>query len=1200
MKILNLKLQAVGPFSGVELAFSQRNQGLHLIYGLNEAGKSSALRALTYLLFGFPHLSTDCFVHPNEQLRVGGRLVRDDGEELEIVRRRGNRNTIREADDSTVVPEERLERFLGGMNRETFQALFSIDHERLTQAGEEIRTGHGHLGELLFAAGSGLAGLHQAQETLHQNLEALFKPQGKNPRINKSLAELRECQDELKRSQLSSNEWLEHDREYHEALNKAEGLNQEVRAGRCEQGRLKRIKSAIPLAAARRRLSQELGELGDVIRLRDDFGTEFREAEDQVRLAENTIVQLRGEIDEVDARMDQLDPPKLLLDAGADIESLQKRMGAAEKAAVDRIRLEQYRDDSEHHARRILRELGRPADLDQAESLRLRTDEPMVIRQLGQRSAELRGQADLARRTIVRHEDQIQHLDKAATELEHPRDVEPLRGVVRRARKTGDLDARRAEARTKLARAEKKASLASRQLPGWNRSAADLQRLSLPLGATLDQFEARFQTTRQTRQNLDERLAEEVESIRQTESRLQALELQQDVPTEKALQVARARRGEGWGLVKADWIEKGADSARLEAFLAGFSPADDLATAYERAVDHADVLADRLRREADRVARKAEELASLHRHQAACKALEKDGRQLDQQERQLQQEWGALVQPLDIATQSQTPVELRAWARSRDEVTQLLERVEEARQSVEPLEQAFETHRAALVRVLEDLGETSSELESDLAPLLDRAEAMIKKQDDLLQRRSKLETKRDGTRAEHAAAQVSLKEAEAELNAWRAEWAAKMARIGLEADATPQQAEIVLTQIQELFERLEKRSEHLSRIRGIDRDADLFARDLAALVARVASELDDRTPGDQARELVHRLRDARSAAQTHAMLVEQRKRAETKLQDFEVRRESARIALERLCQEAGCTEIDQLPEAERRSQAWIRLKTELAACTEQLLVEAAGTDIGEFTTQVERTDPAVLELSIKELDDKINLHEEELRRLDQTIGTKRAELARMDGSDRAAACAEKIQTLVVRLQGDAARYAALKLAGTVLRRGIERYREKNQGPILARASVLFAALTGGSFVRLQIDDDGEGRSVLKGVRPDGRPVGTEGMSDGSHDQLYLALRLASLESWLGSHESVPFVVDDILLNFDDQRAAAALRELAELSRRTQVLFFTHHRHIIDLARAQLPDDRVIMHELPEPRIREQRSFHNLHNAKTERIGDQRP
>lgn len=185
----------------------------------------------------------------------------------------------------------------------------------------------------------------------------------------------------------------------------------------------------------------------------------------------------------------------------------------------------------------------------------------------------------------------------------------------------------------------------------------------------------------------------------------------------------------------------------------------------------------------------------------------------------------------------------------------------------------------------------------------------------------------------------------------------------------------------------------------------------------------------------------------------------------------------------------------------------------------------------------------------------------------------MDGSDRAAEIAEDSQTILARLHGDVTRYATLKLAVTVMHRGIERYREKNQGPILTRASELFATLTGSSFARLQIDDDGDGRLILQGVRRDGRLVGVDGMSDGSHDQLYLALRLASLESWLQSHEAVPFVVDDILLNFDDVRATAALTALAELSQRTQVLFFTHHRHIVDLARAYLPRDVVFVHEL---------------------------
>ena len=418
-----------------------------------------------------------------------------------------------------------------------------------------------------------------------------------------------------------------------------------------------------------------------------------------------------------------------------------------------------------------------------------------------------------------------------------------------------------------------------------------------------------------------------------------------------------------------------------------------------------------------------------------------------------------------------------------------------------------------------------------------------------------------------------------------------MARIGLEADATPEQAEIFLNKINELLEQLSERRNHQSRIRGIDRDAEEFARDVKTLAARIARDLIDRPTSELARELAQRLRNAQADAKQSSTLwpatLARRRRA---CRAAEAQHEQARVSLERLCNEAKCVDFGDLVEAERRSQNLIRLQLARLSCEEQLLTAAAGVELTVFCHQVEEADPATLDVSIDELDATIAAQEEELRQLDQTIGTERGELVRMDGSDRAAQAAEDVQTLLARLQGDVARYATLKLAATVMQRGIERYREKNQGPILARASVLFAGLTDNSFARLQIDDDGDGRSVLKGVRPDGRLVGIDGMSDGSHDQLYLALRLASLESWLQSHEPVPFVVDDILLNFDDLRATAALAALAELSRSTQVLFFTHHRHIIDLARNYLPREVVFVHELPGSRDNSNKSEVSLGEA----------
>ena len=120
----------------------------------------------------------------------------------------------------------------------------------------------------------------------------------------------------------------------------------------------------------------------------------------------------------------------------------------------------------------------------------------------------------------------------------------------------------------------------------------------------------------------------------------------------------------------------------------------------------------------------------------------------------------------------------------------------------------------------------------------------------------------------------------------------------------------------------------------------------------------------------------------------------------------------------------------------------------------------------------------------------------------------MDGDDRAAEAAEAVQTTLARLQVDVGRYSALRLAAAVLQRGIERYREKNQGPVLARAGRLFADLTGGSFVRPPDRRRRRAAPCSRGSGPTAASSASRRMSNGSHDQLYLALRLASLESWL--------------------------------------------------------------------------------------------
>ena len=165
------------------------------------------------------------------------------------------------------------------------------------------------------------------------------------------------------------------------------------------------------------------------------------------------------------------------------------------------------------------------------------------------------------------------------------------------------------------------------------------------------------------------------------------------------------------------------------------------------------------------------------------------------------------------------------------------------------------------------------------------------------------------------------------------------------------------------------------------------------------------------------------------------------------------------------------------------------------------------------------------------------------------------------------------MRDDVEHYIRLRLGWIILNREIERYREENQGALITKAADFFRTLTLGSFVSLMAGYNEKDEPILQGIRPSGKPVGVEGMSDGTVDPLYLALRLATLEEYLESHEPMPFVVDDILIKFDDYRAEATLKALYGLSQRTQVIFFTHHQRLVELVQKFGSDDNVIVHRL---------------------------
>jgi DNA repair exonuclease SbcCD nuclease subunit len=492
VKFLRLKLIAFGPFTGTSLDLAAGNHGLHIIYGPNEAGKSSALRALRQLLYGIEERSTDSFMHPYTSLRIGATLCHSDGSKFEFIRRKARISSLRGPDDATILEPNALERFLGGVDADAFSTLFGIDRKTLVTGGGEILKGRGQVGEAIFEASSGIVGIRNVRSELQGECDELFRPGGKKQKINGAIQAYHDAKTAIKRAQLSSDDWTRHDRALNTARESREKLEEALRQMSREHNRLTRIRDALPAVGRRKKLLADLELFRDAVLLPDDFGANVRDllsshsaAADQARQAEETLEQLGGQIEE-------LVLPQGLLDHADEIEELHRKLGEIEKGRKDQPNLVQEKKDLEDHAREILKRLGKPADLENVEGLRLRADEPIWIQDLGNQYQGLLADCRNAREKLgdLKKRDQQTHIELAnLPDLANP--VE-LRRKLRQVQQHGTLEGELSDVQKTLQQAESQAAVDLARLPHWHDTLEVLEVLPVPAAETVDRFESDF------------------------------------------------------------------------------------------------------------------------------------------------------------------------------------------------------------------------------------------------------------------------------------------------------------------------------------------------------------------------------------------------------------------------------------------------------------------------------------------------------------------------------------------------------------------------------------------------------------------------------------------------------------------------------------------------------------------------------------
>ncbi len=1162
MRIRRLDLTRYGCFTDRRLDIPAMPADFHIVFGPNEAGKSTALSAIEDLLFGIDPKSKFGFLHEYKNMLLGAAL--ENGvETIDVRRRKGNKDTLLTPGGVPVRGGEgALAPFLGGASEEFFTRMFSLDHIRLRRGGQEILDSESEVGQTLFSAGTGLSGLREKLRGLNAEAEELWAPRAQTRKYNQAQARLNEAEKAIREHTVTAANWQELRRAFDEAQKHYHTLDEARRNISHELRKLLRIRQIYNYVEDLSDTERKMLELGSVVRFPQNALINFDKAERELDKWLHQAGTLKLELEEANTELEGMKYDEELLLRESIILSFRDRRIEVRKERVDLPNREAELAAAKANIRRLASEAGLEGD--DAEVLLNRIPKRAKVettRALLNARGKIISAISNTRDGAVEVEYQITDLERKIKNMGEPRDISGLSAVLRAIRAGGDIASLIRSAGLEMKAAEDAAAL---HLKSLNPSVEE----NVLIGVSVPIREA-VQNHRDERRSLDLRVKQCEEEIRGTGQELERYKKTYERLLKEGHAVsidelvkAREARDTGWSLLKRRYV---AGEAVPEAEIAAFTGSEaSLTEAYESAVVEADTTADRRFDNAQsaaeittisrQVAEKEELLESLFKNE---RALSEDSKSLEAAWRKMWE--GAPFEPA-------SPDSMLGWLAARSDIMRLVENRLEASRRLEALYNEESKAKASIIAELSWLAANESALaENPLGVIIEAASDILAEHDkkaalrkELLENLAKLEAEAERKRR-------ALKIAKEEGDSWREKWAEALRALGISENTPPEEAAPKLSAIEEMRE-IAVEINHIlyERIEKIKRDIENLTHDVRNFVSAAAKDLAAEDDTENAViKLEQRLDETKRTS-------EQRKEKEKEISRLERRikeaGDSAAEARETISflQKSGRTEnTAQLRDAILKSDKLRELEDKKQRLTDRLVQDGDGLRLEELIHECSGADIEQVRDRIEEFEEQQNDLKIQLEATAIDLSQKKKDFEALGGSGRAAEAASRKESAIAEMKQVAERYVRVRSAARMLEWAIDRYGREKQAPLLGRAGELFAALTNGSFSGLEIIFDENDRTRLAGVRTGGDKVEVSGMSDGTADQLYLALRIAAVEDYLESSNALPFIADDLFINFDDTRSAAGLKILDQLSRKTQVLFFTHHAHLVELARETL-------------------------------------
>ncbi|HUG67684.1 MAG TPA: hypothetical protein VMM76_08025, partial [Pirellulaceae bacterium] len=1008
----------------------------------------------------------------------------------------------------------------------------------------------------------GLAHFQRVQTELQSEADGLFTSRGRSKQlIHKLLGEIKEQSKELKAQTLKPRDFEQLEREVREAAADVESRRLKLEELRTRKIHLDRLADAIEPWLRQRHAERELLKLRVPADFPLDGGDQLKRLQARRSEIADELAADEQELTEESEQLASLHLAPALVANEAAIRELEQQIKQIVGFRRDIPLRQQDSDSIKARVLAALRDFSPDWDHQHLERFRTTLAQRETIDRLKSELEDMRHERTSATAARGGVQADIRKLEKQLDRAELQEAPAGLAALLDQATAyERNLD-RWSELRNQLDDADEKIKALVAKLNGPLRSTLDADtELQVPLPATVAEFREALKQKRAEVDEAERRLKSTQHELEQRQEQLAQLDARTAVPDRERLLASREERDFGWRLIHGRLLEgKNASDEAIREWVEqrrGVIEADltqTLANVYEESVVVADALADERQD-------KAEQAASCDQLKYEVNRLEKrlatDRDRLESQQRQHAEsiaQWESLWS--DCPFKPLSPEAMLDWLSVFDALF-------DAR-----------SKRKQLVQRMETLRTTISHFESELAAIFPGSSQAPNQQ--LVHARELYEATRDAIVRRQAydeqlpqkqEALCILDEQLAELETRHRDWQTRWEQL-LDEFQFPREWDVhlackILDGMVEARHEWDKALDLDKRIRDMTSGIEAFHAEVQSLCDKLAPALAEFAPEVAMKELQSQLDAAKSAQRDYERLHASRskllKRQAVKKEqllkldaeinallvaagsgsDSEFEQVAAdakrRAALSQVCNEAA-SEINTI----RRTEDEAKFMLELANADGDSI--AAEQDrIGHELTKVEAEANAAFK--------KATLLDEQRKQL--------------DGASRAADLGLELESTRSQLASAVDRWAPLVLAQALMKHSIKKFEREHQPAMLAEVERLLQRMTLGRYAGIERKLDEHGTLLV--VDEVGKRKEPHQLSTGTREQLFLAIRLAYIHHYCQDAEPLPIVMDDVLVNFDAERAKQTLRVLAEFSERVQIIFLTCHQHMVEAVREVVP------------------------------------